>query len=288
MLARSLDWAERGRVRSDRDWDEDLARARDASNEDMHRLCRKYGGAASMLSKIYRLPVVSIIFLFISLWETESFAPRVFSGKHNDRTGSAATAAVQSKSGVEAAGELTGELVSILLNKRGDGQARMRVHDIVGQLVSMQVDFDPKQCLDGPLFVSHIISGPRPLWEKVGLTGSNIQGQQYVYNEDEMSVINYAQILGHRVHLRAYGTFEKDSSSNIIPAKESTTKVPLFPIFDAMGTKNTCIKCPSDFVVTVNRACISIFGQQISVPIAGTGYLRVLYADPLLRIFVSI
>lgn len=48
------------------------------------------------------------------------------------------------------------------------------------------------------------------------------------------------------------------------------------------------IQCPADFVVTVNKASIFMGSQSvINIPISGTGYLRVLYADPKLRIFVS-
>lgn len=51
------------------------------------------------------------------------------------------------------------------------------------------------------------------------------------------------------------------------------------------------LKCPIDFVVTVNKASVCLGGgndnRKINIPIAGQGYLRVLYADPKLRIFVS-
>ena len=40
----------------------------------------------------------------------------------------------------------------------------------------------------------------------------NIQGQQYVYRDDEKSVVNYAEILGKAFHVRAYGTCERDEN----------------------------------------------------------------------------
>lgn len=49
----------------------------------------------------------------------------------------------------------------------------------------------------------------------------------------------------------------------------------------------TAISCPVDYTVTVNRASIVALDRRLEIPIAGTGYLCVLYADGRLRIFVS-
>ena len=47
------------------------------------------------------------------------------------------------------------------------------------------------------------------------------------------------------------------------------------------------LTCPIDFLVTVDKASICLGANRINIPIAGQAYLRVLYADPKLRIFVS-
>jgi hypothetical protein len=64
------------------------------------------------------------------------------------------------------------------------------------QLIDAKVTFDPTECFDGRLYFSNVIEGPSPLWERLGLSSSNIQGQQYTYNEKEKTVINYAEIFG--------------------------------------------------------------------------------------------
>ena len=47
------------------------------------------------------------------------------------------------------------------------------------------------------------------------------------------------------------------------------------------------LTCPIDFVVTVDKASICFGDNRINIPIAGQGFLRFVYADPQLRIFVS-
>lgn len=180
-------------------------------------------------------------------------------------------------------------------------------------LTTAQVKFDPTTCLDRPLFVSNVIEGPAPLWERFGIkfgggggggsSSSNLQGQQYRYTRDEMSVINYAEVFGRAFHVRAYGTYEREggSSANVdgadsMEVSPSPTSSPLADLLSFFGGKpqqsntsssNDLIQCPTDFTVTVTKGSFHIFGHRLDVPISGTGYLRVLYADPNIRIFVS-
>jgi hypothetical protein len=96
------------------------------------------------------------------------------------------------------------ELVGLLLNQqnsqpRSDNDDAWNSHvvDLVDELVDAKVSFDPTECLDGPLYVSHVITGQSPLWQKLG---GKRQGQQYTFRKDEKSVINYAEILGKGTH----------------------------------------------------------------------------------------
>lgn len=182
---------------------------------------------------------------------------------------------------------LSRELVSLILEDRRDDEAKERIAAFVEELTAATVEFNPKECLDGPLFFSTVVSGPPPLWERLGLDFAvkNIQGQQYVYNDDEKRVINYAEVLGSAIHVRAYGTYESDSSRAQPVESKGSGMMRLPNPFSR--TDSPLLKCPMDFVVTVDRACVSFFGNQLSIPISGTGYLRVLYADPNVRIFVS-
>lgn len=97
--------------------------------------------------------------------------------------------------------ETSDELVRLLLspdNKKEHNKKERtdKIQNLVDTLVNAKVTFDLKECIDGPLYFSNVIEGPSPLWERLGLSSSNIQGQQYTYTDDEKSVINYAQVFG--------------------------------------------------------------------------------------------
>ena len=68
--------------------------------------------------------------------------------------------------------EASDEFISLLIkrrrgrsNKDDDG----RISSLVNTLASAKVRFDPSSCLDGPLFVSNVVEGPPPLWERFGI-----------------------------------------------------------------------------------------------------------------------
>mmetsp|Transcript_5819 Transcript_5819/g.8934 ORF Transcript_5819/g.8934 Transcript_5819/m.8934 type:complete len:229 (-) Transcript_5819:122-808(-) len=194
--------------------------------------------------------------------------------------------------------ETSNKLVELLLSSNNNNN-QQQIQSLVDTLVGAQVSFDPKACLDGPLYFSRVVEGPSPLWERLGLGG--IQGQQYVYNDKEQSVINYAEILGNAFHVRAYGTYERDTSTSkgaqiSIEKGDKNTSNNSFlnGLFSAFNTQKSSssssqemLQCPADFIVTVTKGSIVLLGGTIDIPIQGTGYLRVLYANPQLRIFVS-
>lgn len=193
--------------------------------------------------------------------------------------------------------EASGLLVSLLLKRRRSETTKSddeRISSLVGTLTDARVQFDPSKCLDGPLYFSNVVDGPPPLWERLGIklggrsSAGNIQGQQYRYRDDERSVVNYAEILGKSFHLRAYGTYEKDDGNK----EEQNATSPFDDVLAFLGggvssSTSNLIQCPADFTVTVTNASFVVLGNRLDVPIAGTGYLRVLYADENLRIFVS-
>ena len=201
------------------------------------------------------------------------------------------------------------ELISLLIKRRCGRRNEYddeRISSLVDTLTSARARFDPTICLDGPLFVSNVVEGPPPLWERFGLKfgGSNdreknnignIQGQQYVYRDDEKSVVNYAEILGKAFHVRAYGTYVRDADDDDNNSGiQQDNRSPLENVLEffaggksALQGASDMIQCPADFTVTVTKGSFFVLGRRFDVPIAGTGYLRVLYADENLRIFVS-
>ena len=204
--------------------------------------------------------------------------------------------------------EASDELVSLLIKRRrgrSNGDDEERISYLVSTLTSARVRFDPALCLDGPLFVSNVVEGPPPLWERFGIkfgnSGAdnnlgNIQGQQYVYRDDEKSVVNYAEILGKQFHVRAYGTYERDAEDddNTAGSTQQGNSSPLDSVLAFFGSgesdskgRSGMIQCPADFTVKVSKGSFFVLGRRFDIPIAGTGYLRVLYADENLRIFVS-
>jgi len=181
-------------------------------------------------------------------------------------------------------------------------------------LIESRVSFDIDKCLTGPFYATLYTTGATtPLWKELGqFYGKNIQGQRYVKNDDdddatcEGKVINYSEIFGRALHLKAYGKWRETASNDVTnlpfdtktPKDDSFSSTPFSGILSffqnnirennqSSTTGRAFLTCPVDYGVAVNKATISLFGTDIAVPISGTGALRVLYADPRLRIFVS-
>ena len=149
---------------------------------------------------------------------------------------------------------------------------------------------------------------PDPLWERISLRRDNAKGQQYYFSAEEGDedeelgegrVINYAEIWGEAFHLRAGGTFrpklrgaEGEDGSNDGSMKAGGP-FGLGSFLSALtkrksGSSAKLRTCPDDFDVTVTWGSIHLpLGVKIDLPIRGPGFLRVLYADPRLRIFIS-
>jgi len=224
---------------------------------------------------------------------------------------------LSSKSSIQQASD---ELVALLLarrsrsgNESSSGGDDARISTLVEILTSAKTEFDPTVCLNGPLYVSSVLEGPAPLWERFGIQlgegrnrskRRNLQGQQYKYSTEDKRVVNYAEVFGKAFHVRAYGTYEQDKRDDTVVADANadssdtrTSTSPLGGILSFFGggdtqskrsPSNNLIQCPADFTVTVSKGSFYVLGSlRLDIPISGTGYLRVLYADPNIRLFVS-
>ena len=109
--------------------------------------------------------------------------------------------------------EMADELLSLLLeNYNSDSRQDSLVEKIerrMEELENLNVEFDPEQCLNGPMFAVLHQKGPVPFWEKygkipfLGRKTKNLKGQRYVTNdsadpgaEKTYKVTNYAEFFG--------------------------------------------------------------------------------------------
>ena len=90
----------------------------------------------------------------------------------------------------------------------------------------------------------------------------------------------------------------KDIVSNPSISKKSPSKSPLdnFLSFfkddndsnNKSNAKRDLLRCPVDYVATIEKGTIVLFNNEIDLKVAGTGIVRVLYADSNMRIFVNV
>lgn len=169
--------------------------------------------------------------------------------------------------------------------------------------------FEPAESLFGPLYCTVAAFTPnnpdatKPLWERISLKPDNLKGQQYTQTGPLTgTVINYSEVWGPAFHLRAEGSFvpQEEEESMAATREEEEVKPGFWESLLGGGDSSsgsstkkneptaTTRSCPDDYRVTVNKASFC-FGDSFSIdlPIEGSSTLRVLYADPKLRIFVS-
>ena len=182
-------------------------------------------------------------------------------------------------------------------NNENDKQNEDVIESLIIKLISTKTSYDPMESLYGPMYCSLYSFTPgskdqqasQPLWEKISLKKDNLKGQQYVLNKDRnddinnknvRQVINYAEIWGNTFHLRAGGYF--------IPVDENGKEKKVDDDDDDGSNEYEQVRsCPDKYEVFATGAFISVFGNSIKLPIEGSSYLVVGYADPRLRIFVS-
>jgi hypothetical protein len=175
---------------------------------------------------------------------------------------------------------------------------RDRIQEYIKLLSDMPNNtYDPTKSLLGPMYCTlynHNPSKPNakaPLWERISLKPENLKGQQYFLNADfELSIINYAEILGKAFAVRAKATFAPVTNK---PSKGKLTRGKP-PMSSANGvadidpsTPSALRTCPDVYNVRAIAGEIVLGDLIIPLPIEGEAKLIVLYADPRLRIFVS-
>jgi len=205
------------------------------------------------------------------------------------------------------------ELKSIFIQQQQQDIDRVQVDELMETLEKANVKFEPEECINGPLFCVVYQKGPQPFWEKYDIGGKitkrrSIKGQKYtkIGNSRTFNVVNYAEFIGSMFSIKAFGTFRE---SKIQEGKEDMAEeeeqepmnknflsnLPPFIFGKDVNNSNnnreekSCLtECPVDFQGIVNKGRISILGKDIDFSIPeGKGYLRVLYADPEMRIFTS-
>ena len=145
---------------------------------------------------------------------------------------------------------------------------RATIEELIDELVAARVPV-PRRGLGSGLWVSAFTRGNEPRWQRNAkllapfAKTKNLAGQQYFQSaERESRVINYGEIFGSSLFVTASGTFQKASGSQ-------------------------GLQCPQDFDVFIDSGALTILGNEIPLPVKGTGLLRVLFANDECRIFVS-
>jgi hypothetical protein len=163
-------------------------------DDDGHRISQKYNN----FTMISNIPIVVLLLLFLQQSRTtSSFVPQSTTRLRRRIVYASTSSKEQIVSTITrtrtSVPEISDALVQLLLSSETDKELE---NSLANQLINAKVTFDPTKCFDGPLYFSNVIEGPSPLWERLGLSSSNIQGQQYTYNDKEKTVINYAEIFG--------------------------------------------------------------------------------------------
>ena len=179
----------------------------------------------------------------------------------------------------------------------------MMIQELIERLIdnntSEQNRYDPTTCLLGPLYATlysytpNANTAPDPLWKRISIfSAENIQGQQYYEDEStQQKVVNYSEIFSSSLYLEARGSFTESvrkSVRNSDPKGRNLLDY-FFAATTQLKTPAGLRTCPDSYDVTVTQASICFFGgkTKLNVPIQGQSILRVLYASPQLRIFVS-
>lgn len=128
------------------------------------------------------------------------------------------------------------------------------IDGMIRELADRRAEFD-EAVFDGALWATVYTRGETPRWR----FSRNLAGQAY-FGRDKRFV-NYAEVVGPGVHLRAGGVFEATTAADVC--------------------------CPKKFVLDVTDATLQVGPLALSLPIRGRGYQRLLYADGHVRVLQS-
>jgi hypothetical protein len=174
--------------------------------------------------------------------------------------------------------------------KQRSVEQNQRIQDWIQRLANKtaqdkDMTYNPHECLSGNTLyctlysytpggvaVNQQAASQTPLWEKLSLKADNLKGQQYCY--ETKTLINYAEIWGRWLHLRAYGNF---APVTVVDNKQDNDK----------HQNRRRRSFPDQYNVNATGATISMAGNDLQLPIQGSSLLVVLFADARLRIFSS-
>lgn len=159
--------------------------------------------------------------------------------------------------------------------------------------------YDPLECLFGSGFYCTLYfyyptsasgSGGKPpedpIWEKTSLKATNIKGQQYyVRNDFQQAVINYSEVWGSAVTFKAEGVvtpIDDDDTKSTKKVGSPNSKV------KTKKDSRTLRRLPDVFRIDATKISASVFGLPLTFDVKGSANLVVLYADPRIRVFVSV
>jgi hypothetical protein len=133
-----------------------------------------------------------------------------------------------------------------------------------------------------------------PIWAKLSLLPSNIKGQHYyLSNTFQQSVINYSEIYGNNIHIKAEATLYPLSSNTNSSSSSTSGSNDNFSSSSSSSSSPGVVQnsrklrtLPDTFQVDATKIILSVFGLTFDFSIKGSANLVVLYADPRLRIFV--
>jgi hypothetical protein len=191
---------------------------------------------------------------------------------------------------------------------KGISKEDAEIQSLMQELIDAGVQFDPRECLEGPLYAVAYQYGPTPFWIKYSKWNPsgklNIEGQQFTSRiqdddgDERYDAIAYGEFFGRAITVKVKGVC---SQVDVSPLKDEVpAKVAQNPnIFDSLssmfGSKSSSTAlsaaklktCPADFVINVSNIQLCIFDKPIDLGIQGIGKLRVLFANPEFRIFYA-
>jgi hypothetical protein len=203
------------------------------------------------------------------------------------------------------------QLVDLLVDHaktKGIHTPNGEIDHMMKTLIGKKVKFDPDTCLSGPLYAVAYQQGPEaPFWvrySKLAPQGEiNLDGQKYTKNKDGTSynVLNYGEFFGKAVTMRADGVCietpkpgqdhhdneeEKNVNGNILSRLVRRIRGK-GEILEDHHPPAALVQCPMDYYLNVEHATLRIYENPFELGAGSSGKMRILYADPQVRILAA-